>query len=119
MLLFVLPTDMALGRGARLKVKEEEGSYSYARSEGLAADFERAAETKARLRQTARRMANDAGMSSTDPRQSRGHDGSFVAGKSAPPKHDSREYAQPVWQRGSAYTCQAPYKTPKSGKADW
>ena len=53
--LFVLPTDMVHECGARLKVKEEEGSYSYAR-----AKFERAAETKARLRETARRMSNDA-----------------------------------------------------------
>lgn len=119
-LLFVLPTDMAHGSGARPKVKEEAGSYIYARPVGLAAEFERAAETKARLKETARRMANDAGMSSTDPRQSGGHDGRFDVGASAPPKHDSREYAQPVWQRGGAYTCRAPCKTPKySGKADW
>ena len=47
-LLFVLPTDMAHGSGARPKVKEAEGSYCYALAEGLAAEFERAAETKAR-----------------------------------------------------------------------
>ncbi|CAL8257411.1 unnamed protein product [Arctogadus glacialis] len=76
--------------------EEEEGSCSYTRAEGLAAEFECAAETKARLRETARRMAYDAGMSSTDPQQSRGYDGSFIAGTSALPKHDSGEYAQPV-----------------------
>ncbi|CAL8367253.1 unnamed protein product [Boreogadus saida] len=93
-------------------MKEEEGSYGYALAEGLAAEFERAAETKARLRETARCMAYDAGMSSTDPRQSIGYDGGFVAGPSAPPKHD-RENAQPAWHRGGAYTSRAPCKKPK------
>ena len=106
---------MAHGSGARPKAKEEEGSYGYALAEGLAAEFEHAAETQARLRETARRMAYDAGMSSTDPRQSRGYDG----GTSAPPKH-GRENAQPAWHRGGAYTSRSPCKTPKySGKADW
>ena len=45
---FVLPTDMAHRSGVRPNVKEEEGSYGYALEEGLAAEFERAAETKAR-----------------------------------------------------------------------
>ena len=85
--LFVLPTDMAHGSGARPKVKEEEGSYGYALAEGLAAEFERAAKTKARLRETGRRMAYDVGMSTNNPPQSRGHDGGFVAGTSAPQKH--------------------------------
>ena len=74
----------------------------------------------ARLRETGRRMAYEVGMSAKNPRQSRGYDGGFVAGTSAPPKHNSGENAQPVWQRGGAYTSRAPCKTPKySGKADW
>ena len=65
-------------------------------------------------------MAYEVGMSAKNPRQSRGYDGGFVAGTSAPPKHNSGENAQPVWQRGGAYTSRAPCKTPKySGKADW
>ena len=65
-------------------------------------------------------MAYEVGMSAKNPRQSRGYDGGFVAGTSAPPKHDSGENAQPVWQRGGAYTSRARCKTPKfSGKADW
>ena len=118
--LFVLPMDMAHGSGARPKVKEVEGSYGYALAEALAAEFEFPAGTKARLRETGRRMAYDVGMCAKNPRQSRGYDGGFVAGTSAPPKQSSGENAQPVWQRGGAYTSRAPCKTPKySGKADW
>ena len=88
---------MAHGSGARPKVKRRRGAAgAYTRAEGLAAEFECAAETKARLMETARRMAYDAGMSSTDPQQSRGYEGSFIADTSALPKHDSGEYAQPV-----------------------
>lgn len=65
--------DMPHEKGARPRVKEEV-SYGYARAEDLAAVFERAAETKARLKLAARSMANDAGMGSADPRQSGGHE---------------------------------------------
>ena len=95
-------------------------SYSYARAEGLAAEFERAAETKARLKLAARSMANDAGMGPADPRQSGGRQDGYLTGLSTRPQDFRRENAQPVWQNGGAHAYRAPSKTQKySGKADW
>jgi len=87
-------------------------SYSYARAEGLAAEFERAAESKARLKLAARSMANDAGMGPADPRLSGGREITAermrsLGGKMAVPmltgprvKHQST----PVRQTGRHFT---------------
>lgn len=94
---------------ARPKVKDEPMDNDYAGMTGHVEEFDRASEHVARLRQSARRLARDAGFSSWS--------GEERAGGRAPTVSAT---GLDVNKDGGARCNQVQVKTPKySGKADW
>lgn len=102
--------------GARHKIKVEKMDNVYSPlAVGYATGLERATEHKTRIRDAARKLAAEAGLSPTDARRSAARDGGRAA------VHRGGGDSTPVVQNdGDARGYSVPVKTPKySGKADW